>query len=618
MTMHMISVMFVLSLFSAMIVCTYSLISSKQIHRHNNHYLPYASLLVTAISSSRVTITGFGKEEDDEFLLTLLNEQNKWDSIFLAATDDETSMKKRFLSRTARYSGLLNVLEFKDIRTTTTTTDGSASIADDAIIDSHISRSNLTSLVTDSSAWIAFNITPANFKQYLDVGIASKVQRIIFASSSSSIDDMNNAIDVCNSAGVAFTGIRHGSIVAGDEDHPYEIVNATTSIADSDVIEKGVLSRVIAELLQINDAKGKHCGVKAGTDFAAAYLNILRSSGLTRTEEVTKMLSGGLQRVEVLTSTAAETEAKKAEEVKKEKELRRIEIERIDAEEATSEVNQSIMKTMEDSDDETRIIQTDEEKINIRTEEILQSVWRELQTRMYVKSTSKSDFFTNNRQMAFDLALREANDRQEKLTLITENESERQIALDNIVDSNRKQYSKLLAFEAKELQNQKDISTVWVKYIYLLLEYTMNVCSKEDILFHNMDQYAQTIMLRNTANQLRSVCNLQPYEVIYDPLDASVIIDRLSSSTGLVMLGQEDCSYIVNSNSDDLLSKLNEKYGNLLKSIAALRGANQIIELAIQTLKAELPAKPPTVSELRQKESALKQQSVSQLRLGKS
>ena len=54
-----------------------------------------------------------------------------------------------------------------------------------------------------------------------------------------------------------------------------------------------------------------------------------------------------------------------------------------------------------------------------------------------------------------------------------------------------------------------------------------------------------------------------------------------------------------------------------MKSVSALRGASQIINAAIDTLKAELPPPPPTVNDLRRSESSSKQKVVSQLRLDK-
>ena len=41
-----------------------------------------------------------------------------------------------------------------------------------------------------------------------------------------------------------------------------------------------MLSRVTAEILKMEKSFNKECGVSASSDFAAAYLNILRSSGM--------------------------------------------------------------------------------------------------------------------------------------------------------------------------------------------------------------------------------------------------------------------------------------------------------------------------------------------------
>ena len=76
-------------------------------------------------------------------------------------------------------------------------------------------------------------------------------------------------------------GIRHGSIIAGNEDNAYEIVNASQPLIE-ETVEAGVLGRVVAELLRTEAAKNKECGVSSSSSFAGAYLNILRQSGLTR------------------------------------------------------------------------------------------------------------------------------------------------------------------------------------------------------------------------------------------------------------------------------------------------------------------------------------------------
>lgn len=175
-------------------------------------------------------------------------------------------------------------------------------------------------------------------------------------------------------------------------------------------------------------------------------------------------------------------------------------------------------------------------------------------------------------------------------------------------DVNRKQYSKLLALERKEMANQQQISDTWVKFIYLLLEETMHHCISKDILFFNLDEYAQTMLLRQIANNLRALAGIPPYEVIYDHLDASVIVDKLQFNEIGKRAGLDRPT-------NDVVNNLDSKYGELLTSVSALRGARQIIELAIETLKKEIPPAPSTVSEAKRAESSSMRQSLSQSRL---
>ncbi len=566
---------------------------SRQLHRK----VFTKSMKLDMKVGGKLVVTGIGSNSGDEFGLNLFNEQQLWDSIVLATSDSNVT-KKRFLSRTARYSGLLNILNFQ--------TTNMADIKE------------LTMLLTNADAWIAYNVTNDDVPSYTKAAIDAEVKRVIFtssmpdnfATSSSKMEEFENSLKLFIDAGASFTGIRHGTIIEGDEDNSYEIVNSTTPCSQN-TVEYGVLSRVTAELLQIDESSNKLCGVSSSGEFALAYLNVLRSTGLDRSQEVKKMFTGGLQRISQLTVQSYEEEKKRSDEKKALIESRKAE----EALELQNELelnkhNSVIISEIESNDDETTIVETDEMKISKRTDEILQSVWREFQTRMYAKSTSKSVFFESNKEMARELAQNEFDEKKQNLNTDLMEEKQKQEVLDKIVDANRRQYAKLLSLERKEMQSQKEISDTWVKYIYILLESTMDNCRKENILFHNLDEYTQTLLLRNVSNSLRKQCNLAPYEVVYDPLDASVIVDKISALPSSVDM-------IINRSIDDVLNSLYTKYGSLLKSVSALRGASQIINAAIETLKAELPTPPPTVNDLRRSESLSKQTVVSQLRLEK-
>merc|ERR1711871_679494 len=231
------------------------------------------------------------------------------------------------------------------------------------------------------------------------------------------IPELDQAVTEFEKAGKVFTGIRHGDIIKGDEDNAYEIVNATIPCMEP-IVERGVLARVTAGLLLTPESGNEVCGISSSSSFAAAYLNVLRSSGLTRRQEIKKMFSGGLQRVARMTVKEYEAQAQKEEEERERKEKRRIEKEKeaelaAEAEsrakdETEGKGGSGLAVSFDEEQDEPEI--TDEEKINIRVKEILQNVWVEMDARMYAKSTSKREFFDANREKAITLAKKELED----------------------------------------------------------------------------------------------------------------------------------------------------------------------------------------------------------------
>ena len=189
--------------------------------------------------------------------------------------------------------------------------------------------SGLRQLLQSANAWIAFNTSKEHVESFADLALDVGVKRMIVTVGlhedqieDAKLEAFETVTKKFQNAGLSFTGIRHGEIVSGGEDNPYEIVNSTTPLS-SHTVERGVLGRVTAELLLLNKAANQECGVSSSTEFAAAYLNILRSTGLTRSQEVDKMFSGGLQRVAKLTSEQNKVdELKLAEEAERKRKLK--------------------------------------------------------------------------------------------------------------------------------------------------------------------------------------------------------------------------------------------------------------------------------------------------------
>lgn len=225
--------------------------------------------------------------------------QESWSKITLL-TDNIQEARKRFLTRSARYSGLLNDLEFSDVQ-----------FADP------IRRKEL---LADSYAWLAFNVSEQEIVGLAAAGIAAGVKRAIFTTelppervNETSIPAFEAAVIAFHEVGGAFTGIRHGTVIAGSEDSAYEIVNATTPCVES-TVPRGVLARVVTEALRTDSTHHAVYGVSSSGAFAGAYLNILRASGLSRQQEVEKIFKGGIQRVAQLVQKGKEREQDASEQ----------------------------------------------------------------------------------------------------------------------------------------------------------------------------------------------------------------------------------------------------------------------------------------------------------------
>lgn len=216
------------------------------------------------------------------------------------SVDDANEAKKRLLTRSSRYSGLLNVLDI-------------------AVADTK-DATQLKGLLKDCSAWLAFNVSEGSVANFTTAAIEAGVKRAIFALelpaeriNETDIPSFDSAKEAFKAAGGAFTGIRHGTVVPGSEDFAYQIVNATEPCV-ADTVRRGVLARVVAEMLRGNATHHAVCGLSSSGRLANAYLNVIREAGHSRQEEVEKIFHGGVQRtMQILEMSAHEDELAETE-----------------------------------------------------------------------------------------------------------------------------------------------------------------------------------------------------------------------------------------------------------------------------------------------------------------
>lgn len=136
----------------------------------------------------------------------------------MLATDDAAAAKKKFLSRTARYSGLLNVLDFATL-----------DLEDGA---------KLAEVLVDANSWIAFNVTQSTIPFLAKAALDAGLKRVIFTTelppsriNETVIPEFDAAVLAFEAAGSAFTGIRHGTVIDGKEVRKYSTMESFCFVA---------------------------------------------------------------------------------------------------------------------------------------------------------------------------------------------------------------------------------------------------------------------------------------------------------------------------------------------------------------------------------------------------
>merc|ERR1712196_626717 len=121
-------------------------------------------------------VSGFFNDatRSDQRVLDVLHAQNVWGAI-VAFSDDMVANKKRLMSRSARYSGLLGVLRFGELN--------SGDVA--------------TSLENaEVQAWLAFDVAPTEVGATLQAAIKAKtVERVVVAATGPVPDDQLKVVE---------------------------------------------------------------------------------------------------------------------------------------------------------------------------------------------------------------------------------------------------------------------------------------------------------------------------------------------------------------------------------------------------------------------------------------
>eukprot|EP00616_Rhizochromulina_sp_CCMP1243_P006404 CAMPEP_0118967462 /NCGR_PEP_ID=MMETSP1173-20130426/4837_1 /TAXON_ID=1034831 /ORGANISM="Rhizochromulina marina cf, Strain CCMP1243" /LENGTH=477 /DNA_ID=CAMNT_0006916431 /DNA_START=30 /DNA_END=1463 /DNA_ORIENTATION=+ len=254
-----------------------------------------------------ILVSGFISSQDrtDSFGFDALNKLGIFEKIIAYSTDSAFA-KKRLIGRNARYTGLLDVLDF-------------AEGTEDALVGAE-------SPLKGCDAWLAFGVAPGEVRACANAAAAAGVKRAVMVVTG----ECAEATQIVSSLSpTSLTVLQCGEFVEGTEGGAVEIKDAGVSLPAGAQIARDEAIRVATESLIIPLSEKKAVGLLKGDKDAEAHVKELRTQGMSRTRELENLFNGSFAvfleqkaaREKEEAEKAAEEERQKAEFEERQKEL---------------------------------------------------------------------------------------------------------------------------------------------------------------------------------------------------------------------------------------------------------------------------------------------------------
>jgi len=252
---------------------------------------PRANLEGSCMVSGFVNV----KERTDQFVFDLLNHE---DSAFefkriVAFVDDEKFAKKRLLSRSARYTGLLDKLDFKEAAV-----EGALPVAAQLEgINSWLANIESNGDLVEKVKAVAELAKYAPDLENISVLVTNA------AGESVSAEDRVSVVEALKAAGKTYTLLVVGKLEDRDEGKvPYKFVDFDSendeeaTLADDVVFSRDEAMRMVTETLQLEAGANKaltFVEVSDSNTTEAKLIKGLREAGYARCQEIDHMLRDG-------------------------------------------------------------------------------------------------------------------------------------------------------------------------------------------------------------------------------------------------------------------------------------------------------------------------------------
>lgn len=228
-------------------------------------------------------------ERTDQQVFDVLHAQGVWSRI-VALTPDPAFAKKRLISRSARYSGLIDVLVVEEF--------------DPAALSPEEAAARLREV--DATSWLAWDPPRGSLEATYTAARLAGIERLVTLVPGGDVEELRAVAEELQAQvplGSEGSAMNWTVIATGDliTDAPDNAPLRMTPIAELEVaptfeaLPRATAVRCAAEALALSSAQCKAVALVPGDAQAAAYAKFLREEGYDRREELAFLYDGSLE-----------------------------------------------------------------------------------------------------------------------------------------------------------------------------------------------------------------------------------------------------------------------------------------------------------------------------------
>lgn len=220
----------------------------------------------------------------ENFVFDKLYDKMKFNSI-TTLTDDIPFAKKRLVTPTSVYSGLIDILGYEQVNDAAT----------------------LDTALKGKDAWLCIDIAAGDLMTHVDLAIKNGLKRVVFginlSGSETEASDLvfTKETELLAKSGIHYTLLKYSSLnlsKVGESKVPYRIVRGSLPLPQGKILSHEDLLRMFVEVIDLPKSFNNVYGVGPGTALDTEILVYMKSQGWPERVQIGLLMGDMMEKIE--------------------------------------------------------------------------------------------------------------------------------------------------------------------------------------------------------------------------------------------------------------------------------------------------------------------------------